>query len=186
MRYRYWLLISASLFIIGMAGGIVVFLTTPPGLTDFLSGELSALEKLSGMLAPFQVGTILFIFFKNTAVLLLSFALSPIFFLFPVLVLTLNGLLLSFVAILLAGEKSAGYVLAGILPHGIIEIPAIIIGEAAALSFGLIIIMGIFNSQSRVNMMTGIKRNLKILGIAVALLFPAAIIETYITPLLIT
>ncbi|MGE5271976.1 MAG: stage II sporulation protein M, partial [Thiohalocapsa sp.] len=33
-------------------------------------------------------------------------------------------------------EYSVGYLLAGLLPHGIIELPALFIGEAAALGFG--------------------------------------------------
>lgn len=44
-------------------------------------------------------------------------------------------------------QKSLGFVLAIILSCGIFEIPAVIIGEAAALSFGMVAIVHCFQHQ---------------------------------------
>jgi len=130
------------------------------------------------------------------------------------------------VSAIIIQEKSLGFLVAGVLPHGIFEIPALIIGEAAALSFGFAVIMLLFRKESWavlvsftkqsfwhflltlfLILITGIfpivivmalltdetrsifipklKQNLRYLIIACALLAPAAVIETYATPLLL-
>jgi len=65
---------------------------------------------------------------------LISFALSPFFCLVPIVALIFNGGLLGFVSAMVIQEKSLGYLLVGLLPHGMFELPALIIGEAVALS----------------------------------------------------
>jgi stage II sporulation protein M len=215
-------LVAIVVFGIGIAFG----LATPAAITSLLSKELTALEELGGMLAPFTVSMVIFIFLKNAVVLLFSFALSPIFCLVPILTLAVNGWLVALVSSMIIEEKSLGFVLSGVLPHGIIELPALFMGEAAALSFGamaliliikhgwplltsfvrkggirlllilvLFTIVGIFptiillallNEQTRPIVTDNLRQNLKYLSIALALLLPAAIIETYITPLLVT
>ncbi|MGD9119004.1 MAG: stage II sporulation protein M, partial [Dehalococcoidia bacterium] len=62
---------------------------------------------------------------------------------------------------------------------------AYIIGQAAALSFGFFILASIFSSRRRARLGTDLKRSLKFFVIAVLLLIPAAIIETFVTPLLL-
>jgi len=182
MNYKRWIFVAISLFGIGIAFG----LTTPAGIASLISDELTALEEFSGILAPFKVSTVIFIFIKNAVVLLSSFALSPIFCLVPILTLAVNGWLLALVSTIIVEEKSLGFVLAGLLPHGIIELPALFIGEAAALSFGAMAIVALFKKERRNLLSSSLRQNLKYLSIALALLLPAAIIETYITPLLVT
>ena len=116
---------------------------------------------------------------------MVSFALSPVLCLLPILTLMLNGWLLTFVSSAVMQEKSLGFVLAGLLPHGIIEIPAFILGEAAALSFGAMVILVLFKKKQKNQLVPSLKQNFKYLMIAFALLVPAAIIETFVTPLLL-
>jgi len=182
MNYRRWILVAILLFGIG----IVLGLATPAGIASFIAEDLAALEEFAGMLAPFKVSTVIFIFIKNALALLLSFALSPILCLVPIMALAVNGWLLAFVSSIVIEEKSLGFVLACLLPHGIIELPALFIGEAAALSFGTMAIVALFKKERRNLLSSSLRQNLKYLSIALALLLPAAIIETYITPLLIT
>jgi len=182
MKYRWWILIAIFLFGIGIVFG----LATPASITGLLSEELTALEDFSGMLAPFTLSTVIFIFLKNAVVLLFSFALSPILCLVPILTLAVNGWLVALVSTIIVKEKSLGFVLAGLLPHGIIELPALFIAEAAALSFGAMAIVALFKKERRELLLPSLKQNLKYLSLAVALMLPAAVIETYITPLLIT
>ena len=100
-----------------------------------------------------------------------------------IMALTVNGWLLAFVSTIAVEKESVSFVLAAILPHGIIEIPALILGEAAALGFGAILFLSLFKKERRGLLIPSLKQNLKYLMIAVALLLPAALIETYITPL---
>ncbi len=185
MRYRIWVIIASVLFVIGLGAGVAISAATSSAANGSLSGDLSSLEELSKMLGPFQATTAIFIFLKNASVLVLSFIFSPILCLLPILAMAFNGMLLSFVSAIVVQEKSLGFLLYGVLPHGIIEIPALIMGEAAALSFGAAAIMAVFSRQKREQLPANLKQNLKYLVIALILLVPAAIIETYVTPLLL-
>jgi stage II sporulation protein M len=182
MSYKKWIFIAVGLFAIGMAIGLAM----PTNIAGLLTEDLAAIEALASILGPFQVTTVLIIFLKNVSALLASFLFSPLLCLVPILALTVNGWLLSFVSVIIVQEESLGLLLAGLLPHGIIELPALIIGEAAALSFGAMTIVALIAKNRRSQLLPNLKQNLRYLVIAFALLLPAAIIETYITPLFLT
>ena len=182
MNYRRWILVAILLFGIGIVFGLM----TPDSVTSLFSEELVPLEKFSDTLAPFKFSTFILIFAKNVSAVLISFALSPIFCLVPILALTVNGWLLAFVSAAVVQEKSLGFVLAVLLPHGIIELPALFIGEAAALSFGAMVMVALFKKERGNLLSSSLRQNLKYLLISLALFLPAAIIETYVTPLLVT
>ncbi len=182
MSYKRWILVAIVLFGVGLALGLII----PAGSASFPSEDIAALSELSDILFSLPPPLMaIFIFVKNALALLLSFALSPILCLVPILALIVNGWLLAFVSTMVIQEKSLGFVLAGLLPHGIIELPAFIIGEAAALSFGAMVILVLFKKKERSQLLPSLKQNLRYLIIAFALLIPAAIIETFITPLLL-
>ena len=185
MRFRFWVCIASGLFVAGVALGLVAEAFMPESVVSTLSGQMAALEQLSQQLQPFTATTALFIFLKNLSVVVLGFLFSPLLGLFPALTLLFNGTLLSFVAVIVARQTSAWMVLAAVLPHGIFEIPAIIIGQAAALSIGFELIMAIFKPARRAKLEPEMKRSLRYLVIAGILLVPAAVIETFVTPLLL-
>ncbi len=182
MNYKKCIFIAIFLFGIGLVFG----LATPTGDINLLSEDVAALQELGNILVPFKFLTVILILVKNVSVLLLSFALSPIFCLMPILALTVNGWLLAFISAAVIQEESLGFVLAGLLPHGIFELPAFILGEAAALSFGAVAILALFKKERRELLLPSLKQNLRYLMVALVLLVPAAIIEIYITPLLLT
>jgi stage II sporulation protein M len=180
MRYKWWVIIAAALFITAIIAGAY----TPPNIT--LPNEiLDNLKQLSRSLAPYQVSTAVAIFVRNLTSLVSSFIFSPLLLFVPMITLLVNGWLIGFVTIAALDKVSIWYVLAGLLPHGIFELPAIIIGEAAAFSFGSALILALFVRERRPNLKADIIRSLKFMGIACALLVPAAIIETFVTPMLI-
>ncbi len=179
MSYKWWIYISIGLFGIGIAFG----LATPASIAKLLSEDMAALRELAAILGPFKITTAIFIFLKNVSALLVSFIFSPILCLVPILTLTLNGWLLSFISVAVVQEESLGLLLAGLLPHGIFELPALIMGEAAALSFGVLAMVAVVSKERRNLLLPGLKQNSRYLLIACILLLPAAIIETYVTPL---
>lgn len=183
MHFRWWVLLAGGLFVIGLSTGLAISATMPANIVKLFSEELTFLGELGAIFGPFQAATAVFIFFKNAIALLLSFIFSPILCLLPILALVLNGSLLSFVSAMAAQKESVGLVLACLLPHGIFEIPALIIGEAAALSFGAMTILALISREKRNLLLPNLKKNLKYLLLAFVLLVPAAIIETFVTPL---
>ena len=183
MSYKRWVLVAVFLFSIGLALG----LSMPTSSTSLISEDIAALAELGSLLASLPLALVaVIIFVKNVSVLLLSFVFSPILCLMPVLSLTVNGWILAFISVIVSREESLGFILAGLLPHGIFELPALIMGQAAALSFGTVAMLAIVKKERRNLLLPSLKRNLRYLMVAFALLLPAAIIETYVTPLLLT
>ncbi len=181
MNYRRWLIVAAFIFIAGLITGIF----PPESLRRLFVGELSGLKNIASLYAPFQFSTFLFILSKNALSLMISFILSPLLDIMPLLSLFANGWLLGYVGLLTTEKKGLVFLLLGILPHGIFELPAFFIGEAAALSFGTALIIAVFKREKRAELPQNLRQNVLRLAIATALLIPAALIETYITPLLI-
>ncbi len=182
MSYKRWSFIAIFLFSIGLAFGFA----TTTSIASLISEDIAALEEYVGILASFPLPLIaILIFLNNALTLVISFALSPILCLAPILVLVLNGWLITFLSTVILQEKSLGFLLVGLLPHGIFELPALILGEAAALSFGTMAMLALLQREKRNLLLPSLKQNLRYLIIAFTLLVPAAIIETFITPLLL-
>jgi len=180
MSYRRWVVIAISLFVIGLILGLV----TPASITGLVSEDIAALEELGGLLASLpSILTTVLIFAKNASVLLFSFAFSPFFCLMPIMALTVNGWMITIVSTVALETESLSFVLAALLPHGVVELSALMMGEAAALSFGTITTQSLFNRERRGQVLPSFRQNMKYLLIALALLLPAALIETYVTPL---
>ena len=119
MKYKFWVYIALGLFAIGLGIGLIIGLVMPSSIVPFFSREMLALQELAGMLGPFKFTTAVFILLKNFSALFFSFILSPLLCLFPIMALLVNGGLISFVSVIIAGEESVGFVLAGLLPHGV-------------------------------------------------------------------
>ncbi len=180
MSYKRWLFVALVLFGLGLIMGLSVPTDVPAGSNDDIVQELVGLW---GPLPQSLLGFFIFIILKIISALLISFALSPLFALVPVIALTFNGGLIGWVSNLVIEERSLGFLLAGLLPHGIIELPALIIGEAAALSFGVAATLAFFSRERRQQLRPNFKENFRYLTISLALFLPAAMIESFITPL---
>ena len=180
MTYKGWLFIAVFLFGIGLVLG----LATPGGIAGLAAEDIAALEELADLVASLpKLALLAIIFVKNVSAVLISFALSPIFCLVPIMALITNGWLLGAVSTTVVQEESLGYLLAGLLPHGILELPAFFMSEAVAFSFGTAVILALFKAEKRNQLLPNLRQNLRYLGVALILLLLAAIIETYITPL---
>ncbi len=177
MSYKRWSFVAIFLFGIGLALGSAPLFS----IADVMSEDLMALEELANRLATLpQFVVFAIIFIKNASVLMLSFVLSPILCLVPILSLVLNGAVLGFVAVTVAEQESVGFVLAGLLPHGIFEIPALIIGQTAALSFGAMTIILVLKKESRTVLVSTVTKDVGRILLALALFFIIGIFHTII------
>ena len=177
MNYKRWLLVATVIFVLGIAAG----LATPPG---FISEDIIGIEDIESLTELSPSVLTIFILFKNGLALLLSFALSPLFLIVPFIALAINGWLLAVVSVTVLEEQSLAFLLAGLLPHGVFELPAFIMAEAAALSFGTAVIAALFRKEKRGLVLPSFRQNARYLAVALLLLIPAAPIEAYLTPLL--
>ena len=111
-----------SLFAFALAGGILAVRQDPAlgqeilaGFRDQVAGEI--LSDTSGVL-------FLKIFLNNLVACIALFLGGATFGLLPLLVIASNGLVIGGIIETIRGEKGTGFVLAAILPHGVLEIPA--------------------------------------------------------------
>jgi stage II sporulation protein M len=182
MNYREWLIISAALFIFGLLLGLFI----PTEGAGLFLAEAAALDEMAEIITPLPQGAIfVFILLKNISVIVLSFLFSPLLCIVPVITLVINGGVIGLVSAIFIEEESLLFLLTGLLPHGIFELPALIIGEAVALSFGIAVLQGIFGKDKRDIIMSNLKSNLKYLTISAGLFLIAAAIETFVTPVLL-
>ncbi|MFH1775616.1 MAG: stage II sporulation protein M [Chloroflexota bacterium] len=181
MGFKKCLLLASMLFCLGLVLGLLTPLWVQ-GLLEETLGEL--FEEFGDISALPDHSFAVLVFTNNIRVVLTGFVFAPFLCLLPVLSLVLNGWLVSVVSIMAIPETSLGYIVAGLLPHGIIEIPAVILAQAAAINFGVTVISALFRPEKRPLLLPSLKQNARYVGIACSLLLPAALIETYVTPLL--
>lgn len=135
---RSYLIFATVLFAAGLYSGAVL-----PSVQSGLQGQLSQLEQLSNTLRQSSNPSLVFfvvIFLNNAIKSLLVLYLGLFFGVFPVFFLVMNGMILGYVLSRVYSEIGfSGLVesiVKGILPHGIIELPILIIAGAYGLKFG--------------------------------------------------
>ena len=178
-------------FIIIMILGIVVFMFDIGGLATQLMGFFDeTIENLSGLFDEEGNISTLALIFNNVRVsfLALFFGLIPFLFL-PVFVLIINAALVGVLLGLVSGEGILIGIftfLLGILPHGILELPAIFISISAGLILCSTITKTILRRNQKFTISEAFINGLKtVVFICVPLMILAGIIETQITPRLL-
>ncbi|OXM83162.1 stage II sporulation protein M [Paenibacillus rigui] len=186
-RMKHYFIASALVFITGMvlgAGFSSQFQT-------YIEAQMKGLEQLSQSIAgqpnP-QWALFWLIFWNNTSKSILIIGLGAFFGVLPLFFLLGNGLLLGYVMSASAQKESLLYVIKAIVPHGIIEIPAIIFACAIGLRFGALVmkwIVSVISPARQVQIKEEFRAFLKILLpvvlILVISLSAAALIESTFT-----
>jgi len=131
-----------------------------------------------------------FLFMNNArAVLLIFLAGLASFSVLGVLIYMINISLIGglFGLFELLGVPALPLFIAGVLPHGIFEIPALMIGSAAMLYFGASLVTPQLGKSMGEVIIELLADWMKIfLGLVIPLLAIAAVIETYVTPAILT
>ncbi|MFA4955553.1 MAG: stage II sporulation protein M [Candidatus Methanoperedens sp.] len=178
---RKYILIMTVIFIISVIAGLVASLKDL-GLSE---NYLDMLKESFGWIKDLHpIGIMLVIFLNNALKSLLSIVLGVGLGIIPVIFIGGNGLLLGIVANQVSSEKGALFVLAAILPHGIMEIPMVLISSGLGLRLGYIMYSSIMGKET--DMRSELMQSLRIyMRIVVPLLFVSAVIETFVTPMVV-
>ncbi len=125
----------------------------------------------------------LFIFVNNTVKAFAAMILGIFFGLIPTLFIFSNGFLIGVVVSIFSKKMGMLGIILALTPHGILEIPAILISCAYGLDLGFALYKKIRGSDVNINreILLSIHRFVKIV---IPMLLTAAFIETYITPLI--
>ena len=191
-RNKGFILVGVILFVIGSIAGYTVYLNNPDLANLEGSSIFSGLEQKISFFQNLNIlGKIIFIFLNNLLVALISVFLGAILGLFPIFIALMNGFVVGIVAGKVLESNGIGYLLVGLVPHGIFEIPAILIAIGLGLKFGYLIISTIISillgKSTKDNEFKLFIRELKpAFKIILILLCIGAFVEILITPLLIT
>ena len=181
-------LITLAVFLLAFAAGVVV--GNMPRWQLPLEGErefVTSADELDSFVGiDFQsTETVAFIFSQNARVLLGTTVLAM--FTFGAFALIIPPLTFAVMGYLFSQIIAAGFdpliLLAAIVPHGIIEIPVILLTTAAALALGASITSPVHGQQPGQGWIPRLADTIKLfVGIVIPGLIIAAFIEAFITP----
>jgi len=175
------LVLATAIFCASLAAGALVGQNTVEGLLSELGAVLEPLASTTGSLSLILL---LIIFINNAIKALVLILLGILLGLPPVLFLGLNGFILGGLGSALESINGWRYAVASFLPHGVIEIPVILLATALSLTVGMESARWLARKESRVKsqLSDGLRVYVRWIlpGLAIA-----AIIEVFVTPLLV-
>lgn len=178
---RVYIGISVMIFLATAIMGYVAAGSDPEFAASWMK-ELEALRWIMG-LSPLMIMVVIFL--KNLLACAMSVLLGLGLGIVPLLVVTSNGMLLGIVSYGAIQKAGVLYLLAGILPHGIIELPVVLTCIAIGFRLGHVLVLAILGEEEDVSGETK-KAVLFLVKWVAPLLLLAAAIETFITPIAIS
>jgi len=171
--------VAAALFIAAMIWGYFSF-QRQIGTTGDIGTVFSSFNFFKN-LSPFWL--FVFIFLNNSIKALLVVVFGLLFGIFPLYFTYVNGALLGATISFALYRANLLVLIAGILPHGIFELPALIIAIAYGLWLGTTLVLG-FSKKGLIQ--PAFKQSMKTyFRLILPLLLIGAIIEAFITPVLL-
>ena len=180
-RLRLYLVIIIAVFIAFYILGYVSAILMPATGSNVVSNFKQEVMPLKSM-SP--LGLMLGIFLNNAVKCFLVIVLGLAAGIAPLLFMLANGLILGIVIGVTIRGTSLAYVLVGTVPHGIIEIPMVLISSAIGLKLGVDLLLKLFGKKAGIG--KEVSEGLTMYFVYVLpLLLLAAIVETFVTgPLL--
>lgn len=130
-------------------------------------------------LSPYILALVIFL--NNSAKTLIAIVLGVTVGIVPTLFISINGLILGYVIYTALPELGVVGLASLILPHGVFELPAVLLSTALGLLVGLEVIKKLTRREASVK--TALRYSLKIyLKYVIPMLITAAVVEVFVTP----
>jgi len=193
IRSRHYVAASLIAFASGWAAGWTGY----AGMDRFAAQSVEGMQHLADWIASTddpQLWFFLIIFINNAVKAVLFVFLGAFLGLFPIFVLVVNGGMLGY---LLQSEpaREIGALelfLKGILPHGILELPALFVACAYGIRFGFLLVRSLLlaatpegRARAGAELVHFLTMLVPLILLVTAAMFAAAVIESTITPALI-
>ena len=176
-RLKKYILFSSYIFIISIFGGYV-FAQYYPSETQMLIEEIKSMFIFEE--EPTSLELFLFIFENNVSKLLLLLPLGIFAGLLPLFSVFTNGLILGVFAQIVSSNISWTFFFLGIMPHGIIEIPVLVVSGAIGIRIGKVAVWRLFSKKE--SLISELSKALKFFVLVlIPLIFIAALIESFVT-----
>lgn len=182
-RLRPYLTRSLILFSLGILAGLIAVYQFPT-ITQSVEDSLQSFVKHFRGLPNAKLAAAIFL--NNSVKTLAMLLLGTFFGLVPTLFLIVNGAALAVVISLSTQSRGIGLSLLAIIPHGILELPAVFLGSAIGLMLGSTLSRKLAGHADA--KLTGeLSHALKFFVIVIVpLLLLAAVVETYVTAALMS
>lgn len=177
--YPYFILF-AVLFFSSCASGYFYAQSNPEIANEsfsMLSQQFEVIKELHPVLI------FLFIFFNNSIKALIATATGFLFGLVPIFFITFNGYVIGLVAYVGGTDIGMYTILMRLIPHGIFEVPGILLACSYGLWSGKQLYRRIIKKEDISIKSTIIKASKKCLRVVFPILFVAAVVEAFVTPL---
>ncbi|WP_440947303.1 stage II sporulation protein M [Methanosarcina sp. T3] len=177
-----YFLIIAGVFFVALLAGYNSSANFPNMADELMKGFSNRFEPLLSM-PPIVI--MFGIFLNNASVSLIFLVLGLAFGVLPVLFIAFNGYVVGVISHLVAQEKGLLFITLALLPHGILELPMVFLSAGIGLRLGHQVFAALIGRH------TEIKKEFKgglrfYFRWIVPLLFVAAVVETFITPLILS
>ncbi|WP_334075683.1 MULTISPECIES: stage II sporulation protein M [Paenibacillus] len=143
-RYKKMMFLSLALFVAGIALGAAGSDT----IAGLVAPDIAKLQEYSHELSKSstpELSFFTFIFLNNALKSVAVIFLGALLGVMPAIFLLMNGMVLGLVVSLAAAQGANLFelVVFGLLPHGIIEIPAILVAAGFGMQFGFVVLKGL-------------------------------------------
>lgn len=177
---RRYLAFITTLFAASIAYGYVYALLNPSDAAAVVSELAVAFEWIKDS----NPLLILLIIFLNNAIKSLAAIIFGVIIIIPIGFIAFNGYILGIVFCEYARTVGHAYVAAAILPHGVIELPMVLLSAALGTRIGVAALLRIIGDAPAGAVMSEMKRSVSFyFRWILPLLFVAAVIETFVTPI---
>ena len=181
---KRYILAATAVFIGSFFAGILISANYPDASGNVLKllkesfGNITALDPFGMMIEIFKNNL------RNSfAALILGIGFGIIPFMFA----SINGLVLGILVEFFLKAKGVPFVIAAILPHGIIELPVILMSVGIGLRLGHAAYRSVLGLRTMKDFLDELKQGIFFYARIIApLLLLAALVESYITPLIIS
>lgn len=183
---HYFIAAAATLFI-----GIYLGYNDSGQFQNLLHNQVEQLKDImKGIMAQdhSQWRLFIYILFNNMMVVLFMMYTGVLFGIIPLFSLLSNGLMLGYMAHGQVASNGWGSFLLGILPHGVIDFPALLLASAYGIRFGGLAFKSLLlfpSPQRRLRnsqrFRGALRASLPLLAVLAAMLLAAALVECFIT-----
>lgn len=154
-----------------------------PSMADALMKNFSS--HFGPLLTMSPLYIMIMIFLNNAFVSLVSLVLGLALGVFPILFIASNGYLVGVISYIVSQQRGFLFILLALLPHGIIELPMVFLSASIGLRLGYHMFLHLIGRPAELK--SEFKQGLSFyFRWIMPLLLVAAIIETFITPLILT
>lgn len=194
-RYKRYIVAALVLFVVGIVLGAIAAANYAEQIKELLQLVAGQLEKLGqDIFTGSRLSGTFILFLHNLRAVAMIAVLGLALGIYPTFAMAFNGAIIGIFGVFTAQQTSWLTFMAGILPHGILEIPALIIGAGVGLRLGIGPLFAkprspFIRMDEKDRSWRGYRQELisalQVLAFAAVLLFFAAIIEVNITPLVL-